>query len=77
MNSDQQARELLSRVMSIPFESIDSSVRIGATKQWDSLTHMNLILSIEEAVGRRLHPSEYLEIEDFDSLKAFFDTLST
>lgn len=74
MNSDQKARAILSSVMSIPSASINNSVRIGAIKQWDSITHMNLVLSIEQEVGRKLAPSEFLEIEGFESLKAFFET---
>lgn len=73
MKSDQKAREIISLVMSIPLEKIDGTIRIGITKQWDSIAHMNLILSIEQEVGRFLQPSEYLDVEDFDSLKLFLD----
>lgn len=73
MNSDQKARMILSRVLSIPAASVDSSVQLGATKQWDSIAHMNLVLSIEEEIGRKLLPPEYLKIDGFDSLKGFFE----
>ena len=73
MSYDQKAREILSQVLAIPPEKIDDTVKIGGVKQWDSIAHMNLVLSIEEEVGRKLHPSEFLEIDSFVSLTRFFE----
>ena len=68
MSKEQEARLILSDVLSIPIECVDGSIQIGSTQQWDSMAHMNIVLVAEKQIGRTLQPIEFIEIENLETL---------
>ena len=64
---------LMSRVFGIPADQISEDSSPDTIEQWDSLSHINLILAIESEYGIRLSPEEAIEM---DSVKIIRMTLA-
>ena len=72
------ARSLLASAMEMDPEDVPGDAAIGRLKNWDSLSHMRLILALEEYMGTQLAPDVVVAIgslsdiatvlEDIDSL---------
>jgi len=66
--------EKLTRLMSATFglapEAIFPDAAMTNTPEWDSLAHLNLCLSIEEAFHIRLLPEEIMELTSVSAIEA-------
>lgn len=69
-NSDQieAARELLAQACNVEISTIPVDATIEDTECWDSFAHVNLMLSIEEALGCQLTSEVMLTIESVDEI---------
>ncbi|MFS0723258.1 acyl carrier protein [Paenibacillus sp. 1P07SE] len=63
----QQVGELLAGVLEIPLQADDNPQR-RLLDSWDSLKHMELILSLEETFNIRFTSQEVAVIESLDDL---------
>lgn len=61
---------LVSEVLRIPEESISDSLSITNTENWDSLKHMELIVSIEETFHINLTTDEIVSMINMSKIKA-------
>lgn len=59
---DDQARRLLGAAIDVDAELIPVAAAIGNFERWDSLSHMRLILGLEEFLDRRLESQEIIAI---------------
>ncbi len=64
------ARQLLADAIHIGADAIPENARIGTFERWDSLAHLQLLLAIEERLGRRLKPDEAVRIESLVDVTA-------
>jgi|688.fasta_scaffold1274097_2 acyl carrier protein len=55
-------------VFELKLEDINENSTSDNTENWDSLRHMNLILSLEEEFSIRFQFDEISEISDFNSI---------
>ncbi|HEY3900170.1 MAG TPA: acyl carrier protein [Chthoniobacter sp.] len=39
------------------------------TPEWDSVAHLNLVLSLEKAFGQRFTPEEFMEMQSVAAIK--------
>ena len=53
---------IVSRIMQVPVEQVDEHSSPGTIQQWDSLRHMNLLLSLEEELDIRFTDQEMSEM---------------
>ncbi len=53
--------QIVSRVMGVPVERITEESSPASMERWDSLKHMNLLLSLEEELGVRFDDQEMVE----------------
>ena len=53
--------EIVSRVMGVPVDRITEESSPASMPRWDSLKHMNLLLSLEEELGVRFDDQEMVE----------------
>jgi acyl carrier protein len=58
----EQARQLMAEAFRVRAEQIPDDARLGHQLGWDSLSHLRLILAIEERVGRVLAPEEVVSV---------------
>jgi acyl carrier protein len=54
--------DTVSNVLGIPNDQITDSTGAGTLEQWDSLSQLNIIMSIEEAFGVAFEPEQMLEM---------------
>ena len=54
--------KVFSQVMGIPLEEISENSSPDAVETWDSVKHMNLILSLEEEFGMQFSDKEIMEM---------------
>lgn len=57
-NVDTALNTLIAGALKIPAASITPDTSIDTTPAWDSLAHMDLVVSIEEHYGIQLLPDE-------------------
>ncbi len=55
-----QARRLLANVLNLP--DVPPDAMLGNPPEWDSLAHMRLILTLEEATGQPLTPAQIVSL---------------
>ena len=54
--------KIFSQVMGIPREEISENSSPDTVESWDSVKHMNLILSLEEEFGMQFSDKEIMEM---------------
>lgn len=72
MDTLLKLRQEMATTLNVPVESIDESTAAGVLPAWDSLGHVNLMMSIEQAFDLQL------DVEDFPrltSVKAIMEYL--
>jgi len=71
--SAPSAKMLLADAINADAATVPDDARIGAFERWDSIAHLRLILSIEEALGRQLDPDEAVAIESLSDVAGLID----
>jgi acyl carrier protein len=66
---NDKLRRLLSDTLGVPPDAIKSDAAMNNTVEWDSIMHLNLCLSIEQAFGIRLTPEEILEMTSVPAIE--------
>jgi len=67
--SDNIARSLLAIAAKVAEADVPVDAAIGNWELWDSLTHMRLMLLVEERLGRMLSPEEILAVGTLRDLR--------
>jgi acyl carrier protein len=76
MTAPASAKMLLADAINADAAAVPDDARIGAFEPWDSIAHLRLILSVEEAIGRQLDPDEAVAIESLRDVTALLDRRS-
>ena len=58
----QQARKVVSNIMTVPLESLTLESSAGSVESWDSLRHMSLILALEQEFGVRFEDDQIVNM---------------
>jgi acyl carrier protein len=67
---EERLKKIMSRVFGVPVESINNDSSLDTIDDWDSITHMNLALAIEQAFDITLEPDEIIELLSFELILA-------
>ena len=59
---DEKFRQTLSAVLGLPGDQINDDTSPDNVATWDSVTHLNLVLALEEAFGTSFTPEETLDM---------------
>ncbi len=65
-----EAKKILAQALKVSTDDISDDAAIGRTERWDSLAHMQLILALEESLGRVLDTDAMLAIESLADIEA-------
>lgn len=68
----EELREIFSRILRVPAESITLDSSTKTTRNWDSLRHVELVLEVESVYGVSFAPSEIFALT---SLRGFHEKL--
>ncbi|MBB4284612.1 acyl carrier protein [Roseospira goensis] len=63
-------RSVMSQVLRLPVDAIDDDASMRTLPQWDSLKHMDLIVSLEEAYGLTLDGDEIAAMTSYGAIAA-------
>jgi acyl carrier protein len=66
----ERLHALVAEIVRIPEKSIDGALDMAATSAWDSLTHMELIASIEDEFSVVLTADEIVDMTSIDRIKS-------
>lgn len=58
----QTCQTLVADALSLPHSDVTAQTGLATHPAWDSLAHMRIVLSVEEALGRQLTPDEIVSI---------------
>jgi len=61
--------EIISKTFKIPLEEVQENFEMKDVESWDSLSHMNLIVLIEEEFKIELSGDDIAEMVTFDAIR--------
>lgn len=61
----EKIKQIMSAVFDVPVEDIRENSSPDTIEKWDSLNHLNLVVSLEEEFSIRFSDEEILEMLDF------------
>ena len=69
---EPRVRNILADLLSVPQEEITAESSPETLASWDSIQHLNFVLSVEQEFGVAFRPEE---IESINSVRGMIDTL--
>ena len=67
---DRRLREVMSEVFSIPPSEVGPELSMRTFEGWDSLSHLNLVIALEEAFELRLDADDVTKMSSYTDLRA-------
>ncbi len=67
---DLRARLVVAAALELAPELVPLDASIDSFEKWDSLGHLRVVASLEEALGRPLETEEVLAVSDLASIAA-------
>lgn len=67
-----QLKTIMAEVFTLPAEQIDDSISFGDVEAWNSLSHMDLLMTLEDRYGLELDADT---ISELTSLEAILNSL--
>ena len=61
--------EIITATLHIPVERVTDELTMAEVESWDSLQHMNLIASLEQAFGVELTFEEIISMQSIGAIK--------
>ena len=61
-------KEVISNVLGVPINEINDSSNSDSLDNWDSLSHINLVLAIEAEFDVALTPEDYMDMLSVKSI---------
>ncbi len=66
--AETQVRSVMGKIFGVPGLEIPSSVSQASFPRWDSLTHMNLMLALEDELGIEFSDDEIAGLSSLQEL---------
>ena len=73
MNFHDSARQIVANAINIPSASLDNDAGIETLQAWDSIAHINIILALEEFLGRQMEPEIIIRITSLQSIATILE----
>jgi acyl carrier protein len=64
--------QILADTLGIEAGALSDDTSMENTPEWDSVAHLNLVLSLEQAFGQRFTPEEFLRMKSVAAIKTVF-----
>jgi acyl carrier protein len=68
---NKQIQELLGNALQIPAEEVTDDLQFGDIPQWDSMGHMEVMISLEEAFGIEITAETIADLTSFTAIYQF------
>tara|TARA_B100000886_G_C20287394_1_gene433876 strand:+ start:37 stop:261 length:225 start_codon:yes stop_codon:yes gene_type:complete len=69
-----KAKIILSNTLNIKVNDIDDNASMLDIENWDSLSHIKIVLEIEKEIHRNLSTEEIVSIYDLESIGKIFSS---
>lgn len=66
---DTNLNEIIASTLHIPLDSVNDQLTMTEVETWDSLQHMNLIASLEQALGAEFTFEEIVSMQSVAEIK--------
>ena len=66
--TEEQVREILAAAFEMSAQDVGEDASTDTVPQWDSVTHLSLIIGLEEAFGISLDPEDVPLMTDFRTI---------
>ncbi len=73
MTTNEQLKHILSDMFSVPADNIAGTFSMQDTDAWDSLKHMELIISLESEFGVQFTADEITEMLNFEKIESILN----
>jgi len=70
MSAPTDARALVAETLKIDMDQIPADAGFADVEDWDSLAHAEIIIAIEDAIGRELDAAEIASIDSLADIDA-------
>jgi acyl carrier protein len=64
--------QILADTLGVDVASLSDATSMENTPQWDSVAHLNLVLSLEQACGARFTPDELMQMQSVAAIRKIF-----
>lgn len=71
MDVKQKCIEVFAEVMNVDASAINDDTSPDTLEEWDSLSHVQLILGLEKGFGIEIAPDEGIDLENFKMVMDF------
>jgi len=68
--NEDRLKQVLSDVLKISADGIDDDTSVDTVEKWDSLSHLNLVLALEQAFDISFTEEQTVEILNYPLIKA-------
>jgi acyl carrier protein len=62
--------EVAADVFGVPASTLSADSSSESVESWDSITHLNLMLAVEQATGVRIEPEQMVELTSVGKIAA-------
>jgi acyl carrier protein len=73
----ERARRVLASVFGVPVERIKDDASPETVPGWDSVTHLNLVMALEQEFGVSFTETQIVELLNLELIAATLDELSS
>ena len=70
---EMKLKQIMANVLKVQLDEINEGTTIENVESWDSLSHMQLILTIEEQFGVTLAEEDFLMMTSFNEIKRILE----
>ncbi len=67
---EEKINQILADTLKVPIEKTSEDLTMDDVANWDSLTHMNLIVAIEGGLGIELSGDDIAEMISFNAIRS-------
>lgn len=61
--------KIISDTLGLPEEAITDATSSENTPEWDSVAHLNIVMSIEQAYGLQFTPEEFMQMTSIPAME--------
>jgi acyl carrier protein len=61
--NEKQLLPILADTLGVEVSALSQDTSTENTPAWDSVAHLNLVLSLEQAFGQRFTPEEFMQMQ--------------
>jgi acyl carrier protein len=61
--------QILADTLGVDKSALSETTSMENTPAWDSVAHLNLVLSLEQAFGQRFSPEEFMQMQSVAAIQ--------